>query len=207
MKEKDIIPNQRIGNQLDVSHRVEGKTPEEARMIFDAAVARLLDVNNWERICGPLSAKFTLTNDEGTDVSDKVVPGYYFRIDIPGPGPSAGEGFDWVKVEELEDRRNPADADETVTIRVRPSASPRTDEKDTAHFFDASASSTFRVKREGRTVTAEVHGRNEVPNTHVDRPTDKVRNAVVGAGAVAGVAKPQWASLVKGLLEPPDKKS
>jgi hypothetical protein len=50
-------------------------------------------------------------------------------------------------------------------------------------------------------VTAEVHGRNEVPNTETDKTVDKVRNAVVGLGAITAFSAPQWKSLVKGLLD------
>ena len=56
------------------------------------------------------------------------------------------------------------------------------------------------VKLEDDLISAEVHGRNEKPNTSAENLPDKIRNAVVGIGAVAGFAKIQWQKLVKGLL-------
>jgi hypothetical protein len=200
---KDMIPEQHVGNKLDAVHEYKASSDHEAKQVFNLAAARMLDVNSWEKICGPLSAKFKLTDEDGQPISRDVKPGDHFRIDIPGPGPSSGDGFDWVQVEALEDKRNPSGNEESVTVRVRPSASPSNDNSDTAHFFKEYATSSFRVVRNGSIVRAEVHGRNEVPNTKVETTTDQIRNAVVGAGAVAGAAKPQWKSLVKGLLQKP----
>jgi hypothetical protein len=200
-KEKDLIPEQRVGNKLDTSHEYVATNSSDAGRVFSTAADRLLNVNNWAKLCGPLSANFSLMDERGENVQRSAKTGDYFRIDVPGPGPSSGDGFDWVKVEALEDKRNPDSSEESVTIRVRPSPSPENTERDTAHFFSEDATSSFRVIRRGNVVRAEVHGRNEVPNTDVERNADKVRNALVGSGAIAGISKPQWASLVKGLLD------
>jgi hypothetical protein len=199
--QRDIVPPQRVGNKLDTFHECTAASDEEARNIFTMAATRMLDVNSWEKICGPISAKFRLTDEEGKSLQRPAKPGDFFCIDVPGPGPSAGDGFDWVKVEALDDRRGDSSAEESITMRVRPAPSPENNDRDTAHFFTDDATSSFRVARHGRTVRAEVHGRNERPNTEVHNAADKLRNAVVGTGAVAGISKPQWNSLVKGLLD------
>lgn len=202
--ENNLIPPQRIGNKLDTSHEYVASDAAEARRVFSTAAERLLNVNSWEKICGPLSAKFSLRDERGEFANRTARSGDYFRIDVPGPGPSSGDGFDWVRVEALSDRRNPGSDEESVTIRVRPAPSPENPAPDTAHFFSGDATSSFQVIRRGNIIRAEVHGRNEQPNTDVEKKADKVRNAVVGTGAVAGVSKPQWNSLVKGLLETED---
>lgn len=203
--ENNLIPPQRIGNKLDTSHEYVASDAGEARRVFAAAAERLLNVNIWEKLCGPLSAKFSLRDERGEFADRSARTGDYFRIDVPGPGPASGDGFDWVKVEALSDRRNPASDEESVTMRVRPAASPENSAPDTAHFFSEDATSSFQIIRRGNIIRAEVHGRNEVPNTDVETKTDKMRNAVVGTGAVAGISKPQWNSLVKGLLDTDDK--
>jgi hypothetical protein len=45
-----------------------------------------------------------------------------------------------------------------------------------------------------------VYGRNEKPNLNTKAVIDKLRNAIVGVTAIAGLNKPQWKSLVMGLL-------
>ena len=70
-----------------------------------------------------------------------------------------------------------------------------------AHFYTDEATSNFIVKREGTKVTAGVYGRNEKPNVKTETIIDKVRNAVVGTGAVTAFSKIQWKALVNGLLE------
>jgi hypothetical protein len=199
-KQDRIVPEQHVGNKLDTTHEVSATSREHALAVFDTAVQRLFDVNHWDKICGPLSAVFTLTNERGEDIEAPPRPGFHFKIDVPGPGPSAGDGFDWVQIEAVDDQRNPSSEEESITIRVRPSESPLNNEPSTAHFFDPAATSSFQVKRMGNIVRAEVHGRNELPNVQADRPADKVRNAMVGGGAIAGMSAPQWKGLVTGLL-------
>ena len=91
---------------------------------------------------------------------------------------------------------------EFVTVRVRPAPSPVNEKKDVAHFYSDEATSNFIVRREGKTVTAGVYGRNEKPNVKKsDSVIDKIRNAVVGTGGVSGFAKLHWKALVSGLLK------
>lgn len=198
-------PQQYKGKALDVRATSKLASENEARRLFRQAVARLQHVNRWDKICGKVSAVFQLVSADGQLLEVPAEVGHYFRIDIPGPGPAAGDGYDWVQVEAIEDRRDGAAPEESFTMRVRPSSPPLKSDEETAHFFDASATSTFRVLRRGLEVMAEVKGRNETPNTDVDSLTDKVRNAAVGWGAVAGLSAPQWKSLVKGLLADRDQ--
>jgi hypothetical protein len=195
-----IIPPQNEGSRLDTDHEVKAANEMEAKQLFNLAASRLLDVNCWDELCGPASAVFRLTDDQGNEITGPAKTGNYFKIDVPGPGPTAGEGYDWVKIEAMDDQRNPASNEESVTMRVRPASSPRNSNPDIAHFFSNEATSSFRVMRHSNVVRAEVHGRNETPNTEAKTPVDKVRNAVVGTGARVGMSTPQWKSLVKGLL-------
>jgi hypothetical protein len=126
------------------------------------------------------------------------LPGDYFKIDIPGPGPATGDGYDWVRIEAVEEINNPEV--ESVLVRVRPASNPQNANPDVAHFFSEEATSNFVVQRTGTRVTAEVHGRNEKPNTAAEALVDKVRNTAVAAGAMTAFSKLQWKNLVNGLV-------
>jgi hypothetical protein len=196
----EMVPPNNKGSSLDTEFEVRAPDESEAKKLFALASHRLLDVNSWDKICGPMSAVFKLTDKNGVEINGLAKPGDHFQIDVPGPGPVAGDGFDWVEIEAMDDQRNPTGKEESVTLRVRPSPSPKNKNPDTAHFFSEDATSSFRVVRNGSVVRAEVHGRNETPNTETTSTIDKLRNAVVGTGAKAGMSTPQWKSLVKGLL-------
>ena len=159
----------------------------------------MLDVNNWQTLAGQATAAFQLTDDKGQPVNRKAKTGDHFRIDIPGPGSQSGEGYDWVKIEVVEEEHT-NDSDGQI-IRVRPATNPTNEKTDVAHFFSEEATSTFMVKREGKTVSASVHGRNEKPNTNTETVVDKVRHATVATGAISGFSKIQWKSLVNGLIK------
>ena len=52
-----------------------------------------------------------LINQQGNETNRLAKVGDYFQINIPGPGPAAGAGYDWVEVEAIEDHANPDDED------------------------------------------------------------------------------------------------
>ena len=198
----NAIPEQRTGLKTDVQHEVECKASEQAIVLFNVAKQRLLNVSNWKTICGSPSADFQLTDSSGHNVTRPAQRGDKFRIDIPAPGTHAGDGFDWVEVEEITEQHD--GTNEIIAMRVRPCPNPLTppDENDTADFYTSEATSTFTVKRRGNMVSAEVHGRNEKPNTETHSIVDKARNALIALPATTGLAKVQWSRLVEGWMEP-----
>jgi hypothetical protein len=200
--EEDIIPEQESGIETNTETSVEFNSPEEAKTFYQKVKHRLLHVNDWHRFAGSLTADFQLTDKEGKEVNRAAGKDDYFKIDIPGPGPVTGDGFDWVQVEAIEEKKE--EDMESIAMRVRPATNPNNERKDVAHFFSVEATSCFMAKRENNTVTAAVYGRNEKPNTHTETIFDKARNTAIATGAVTGFSKLQWKSLVNGLVRKED---
>jgi hypothetical protein len=196
-----IIPEQETGAKTDVEESIQLENVEEAKTFFIIVKEKLTNVNRWHQFAGKLSADFHVTDALGNDVSRFAEEGDYFRISVPAPGPAAGEGFDWVRIEKIEDKTGESDESEAFGMTVRPAPNPRDNTDDIAHFFKGTATSSFLVKRDGPIIHASVHGRNEVPNTSTENPVDKARNAVIATGAIIGLSNPQWKSLVKGWLK------
>lgn len=193
-----IVPDNHSGASSDNEFSIQKPDSASAQQLFQVAKSRLLNVNEWHQLSGVASANFQLTDETGIEINRSAKLGDHFKIDIPGPGTITGKGNDWVQIEAIEES---SEGDcEVIAMRVRPTSNPQSSKEDVAHFFSEEASSTFSVTRKGNTVTAAVHGRNEKPNLKADSLLDKVRNAVVGTSAIAGMNKPQWKSLVKGLL-------
>lgn len=193
------IPKQKQGSKMDVV--AEAKFDDEimAKEFYPIARMRLLEVYNWDEICGYGSATFTLLDERGQEVKRAAMEGDYFKINIPGPGSTAGEGYDFVRVEQVQEESSASN--QATSIRVRPCPNPLTEDKDVAHFFKDEATSTFVVNRMGAEVLAEVHGRNEMPNTEAKGIVDKIRNTAVGLGAKVGLSYPQWKVLVRALVD------
>jgi len=200
---EQLLPPQVRGKSTMTSAQVVAGKEADARFVFERATNRLLDVNEWTDHCGALSAGFQLTDDEGEPLKGRAAEGDYIRIDIPGPATNEGRGYDWVKIEKIEQPAVPDSNTGSISLlQVRPCANPQLKDTDAiAHFLEDSATSTFIIEREGRKVTATVYGRNEVPNTAHPGTADKVRNAVVGTMGAIGLSKIQWKALVEGLLE------
>lgn len=201
--ENKNIPQQEKGNHVDIKQESTLHNREAAVQLFEAAKKRLLEVSCWGEIADGMSAKFQLVNAEGQEVGRLAQVGDHFKIHIPGaPSSASGEGNDWVRIENIQDEADETADLQIVSIRVRTASNPQKPESGPAHFFNEEATSTFVVKRNGKTVSAEVHGRNEVPNLHGKGVLDTIRHVVVGVSAIVGFSNQQWNNLVKGLIEP-----
>lgn len=196
---EEHVPKQTKGSEMHALEEKELTTEQEANRFFAVVKERLLDVNNWGTLAKVPVATFSLLDTNKQEVSGEAKEGYYFKIDIPGPGTHNGEGFDWVKVESIVSETG--DDQEYLSMRVRPVSNPNNDNNDVAHFLTDDATSTFQVKRIGKTIYAEEFGRNELPNNDTNSTIDNLRNTMVGWGAKLGLSYPQWKSLVKGLLD------
>ena len=193
-----IVPKQRTGKAIDVAGSLTFHDENEAKAFFSVVKGRLQNVNEWADLAGNLSATFRLVNSDGVEVKRNLEQGDYFKIDIPGPGSKTGDGYDWVQIEEVENKSS-FDSD-SFSFRVRPTENPQNQNKDIAHFYSQESTSTFTVSRKGCTVDATIRDRNTKPNTTADSPVDKVRDSIVGAMGVLSFSKIQWQKLVDGLL-------
>lgn len=194
------IPENSKGRKTDTRSDITLPDSQSAKDCFQEAKKILLNVQAWHTIAGPGSAVFTLTDAAGREVQRELQPGDHFKINIPGPGSGSGEGDDWVKVETVDYQHLPEEDSEFLLLKVRPAANPRNEKKDTAHFFTGEANSYFLIKREGHSVSAEVHGRNELPNAEANSLGDKIRNTFVALGAFLGFSDAQWKSLTDGII-------
>ncbi|TDE14496.1 hypothetical protein [Dyadobacter psychrotolerans] len=194
-----IIPAQQEGDVINAESSVELADSKAAAELFETAKQRLLNVNGWHELAGRPLAHFYLTDATGEEISGPVSQGNYFKIDIPGPGTEAGNGFDWAKVEEVE-LYNWGDV-ESVGIRVRPAANPTGNDPTIAHFYDEESTSTFTVTREQNKLTARIIDRNIKTNSDSEKITDQIRNKVVGFIGMLSFSKVQWKSLADGLIE------
>jgi hypothetical protein len=198
---KSIIPENKKGKHTDIEHSITAHDRNEALAIFKRSVKRMLNINIWHKLAGIASAHFSLTDISGKEIQRLAASGDFIKIDIHGPGPSSGDGFDWVNIETLEDNSNPNGEEESVAMRLRPSKQPGVQSSKAAHFFTKDATSTFIIYRKQNIITSFYHGRNEVLNADTEKITDNVRNFIMGGVALAGVSEMQWTALIKSFLQ------
>jgi hypothetical protein len=202
MSEKNytgLVPKSEDGKEISAEHSVMLDNAAAAKLLYEQAKQRLLYVQNWGKLTGKLIADFQLTDDYGKEVDRLTMKGDHFKIDITGPGSKAGEGYDWARVEEINEVHD-AEID-SIAIMVRPASNPQTPNPDIAHFYSEKSTSTFVVTREGRKVSASIYDRNIEANKETKEPVDKIRNTVVGLGAKEGFSKLQWQALAEALVK------
>jgi len=198
-----IIPPQVSGGHTGATEKVETTYRTNAILVFNAAKKRLFDINNWHKLCGKASALFQLTDSNG-NLLYKSIPdvGNLIRIELPGAPPNTtGGGYDWVRIEEIEDQKDIIKDEEIAGFRVRPVSNPLTKDNEAAHFYTHEATSTFLVIRNKYTVVALERGRNEKSNTKPGSLLNKIRNVGIAFAAMLGLSTPQWKSLVRGVLK------
>ena len=150
------LPAQETGRQTDFTHEKKLETLEAAHGAFQAAAARFLSVSNWHDYAGAGSAKFTLCNNQGIELEVMAEEGFFFSIDLPAPGPDAGDGLEWVMIEKLVSEGGAHTAEEYVLMTVRPVPDPRKAAAEIAHFYKDVSTSTFVVRRDGLLLSAGV---------------------------------------------------
>lgn len=197
---EEQLPPQFTGRQTDFTYEQKYDSLESAHHAFQAAAGRMLSVNNWDEYAGGGSAKFTLCNNQGEPVEVMAEEGCYISIDLPGPGPDAGGGVEWVMVEKLASEGGAHTAEAYVLMTVRPVPDPRSTGETIAHFYTDESTSTFIVRRDGLVVSAGAHGRNESPNNEDVDLHDKIRNTAIALMARIGLSGGQWQRLVNGLI-------
>jgi hypothetical protein len=196
---KEIVPDQQTGKAIYAESSVEMNDEMSAMIFFEEVKKRLGNVNQWDKLVIGLMAKFKIVNNKGKTVERTIRKGDYLKIDIPGPGTHAGEGFDWVIVEELESMSS--QEEEFFAFRVRPTENPLNENPDVAHFYSPDSTSTFTVTRKGNRITAGIYDRNTKPNEDAYIALDKIRDAVVAVAGLVAVSKIQWKKLTEGLLK------
>lgn len=193
------IPEQIEGGFSDIVSEITSETVSEAVFHFKCIKKRFFDINSWELFAGNEQAEFALCDEMGELILSKAEVGNYVRIKIPVLHNLIGGNYDWVKIEVID--TEVSEDTEMVYVRVRPSENPTKKNGKIAHFHKNSATSSFIIKREGKKISCEVHGRNELPNTEHLTLLQKLRNEVVSLGGAVFASKFQWKSFTDGIIE------
>ena len=194
----DLIPKNKGGKENDLSVTAVFDRHEHAVNMFRQAAEKMLTPSIWHKLCGAFGARFELVDAKGKRLDRKAATGDHIKIDLPGPGPTAGDGYDRLKVVLVEYSNE--GKEDRYTMTLKPVPSPLEDTRTVAHFFSGAASSTFVIHRIDNVVVASYHGRNEKPDITTDNAVDDLRNAAVATMAMAGISEMQWQSLINAFL-------
>jgi hypothetical protein len=194
---KKEIPQQRAGKTVDYYKSVSFNLLMQTDRFYDQVKQRLLDVNNWHKISEGPSAKFSIVDADGTNLSKSIEKNDYIKIDIPGPGLPSSKGYDWVQVDQL--INEVTRKTKKIVLTLRPCKDPTNTNNDTAHFFKDIASSSITIEQHNNNVFLHYAGRNEVVNTDNKSSLDNIRNFIIGLATKIGASYPQWKTLIDGL--------
>ncbi|GAB3273035.1 hypothetical protein GCM10027347_45110 [Larkinella harenae] len=158
---------------------------------FARAKEKLFAVESWSSISN-LTARFLLHDSNGKPKpAGRPAVGDYIKIILPGPTPK-----NWVNVVRVIDEERKAE------FTARPCADPNGKSEQTAHFFSASSTSTFRVELRETTVIASQIGQNEQINNQQPQAGDRaVVNTVIAGTGRLFYQRIQWQTLTDYLVD------
>lgn len=190
--------NQQVkGGHHDSVNSINCKSLEESQLLFNQMKKVFLEMNRWDKLF-KRTTEFYVKNVAGQTQSIAVQIGDQVAIKIPGPRNRIGEGFDWVVVKNLEIIEN--NHFQKIIMELQPCTPPK-NSKQIAHFYKDTARNYFFINKEGTKITAEVHGRNEIPNYSNLPLRDKLRNFFIAHGGIFGMSKIQWEVWSKNMLD------
>lgn len=192
LKEIQVVKGEKGKDKIYFSKN-EYKSLGEAKEAFVRSRSKLFDVNQWSKMPG-FSSTFELFHANGSrKLTSNVEIGDYMLINLPGPVPE-----NWVKVTSLISQENLAEF--VVSPSAQPIGKMENGEK-IEHFFSEEASSTFRIKRTGKTLSAYEIGRDESINNEGKQAADREWiNTLIAEGAWLGFQKIQWKNLTDYLV-------
>ncbi|MCQ9633436.1 hypothetical protein MP477_00540 [Chryseobacterium sp. WG23] len=200
MKPKQIqgVPQQKSGGFHDTESRKQFE-PALIPLKFEIVKKRFFSINKWKSYCGDAFAAFKLYDSNAIPIDREPLKGDFIRINIPGPGEAEAKGYDWVEITDIcyyEDNSS-----ESIMVTCKPSKDPENKKSShIAHFYSSKATSTFMIYRDSTYIKTAVYGRNESPNFNAAF-FDIIRNIMVAAGGMMGIAKIQWKQLTDGFLD------
>src|SRR5699024_3282936 len=127
---KNPIPSQYEGKQLDLNAGRDFDTDNAAKQFYQVVKRRHLRAFEWYDIAEIPAATFSLSDENGEEILREMRVGDLIRIDIPGPGSPKGDGYDWVRVDKIDE-----DHGDLFSITLRPTSNPREADEEVAHFF------------------------------------------------------------------------
>ena len=194
-----FVPENKIGAISNSVAALECTDELTAEKVYAHVRDKFTRIQSWEIFAGKEKAHFALTGPSGIERQGFPSEGDHIRIQLPAFRNNAGEGYDWVKIYKVdEDHANQV---QFMKIEVHPTTCPLNAFRCIAHFFDAGASSTFLLLRNGNVVQMSIHGRNETTNRSNNGLMNLIRNFIVSKGGILGGSKLQWQALVNGLIE------
>lgn len=190
----DVIKQIKGGCHDSVEH-LGFESVEDCDNFYDLLIKVFYNISSWSPLFDNVS-EFQMMTFIDTEKVGKAVQGDLVKIKIPGPKSKLGHGYDWVKVEATERREeNGYITDSILLSPYNTSEIPSTN-----HFFTSEAKNYFIIKKHLKGITAEVHGRNEVPNCEGLPILTRLRNFTVAKGGIFGASKIHWKTWCKNIL-------
>lgn len=200
----NTIPGQKTGNYTGATSRHKAESRHSAVVLFHEAKHRLLDINNWGRLCGNEGAEFRLTDEKGELLSEPApVVGNLIRIKLPVGTGKRVNVIKWLRIEKFEHTKDLLKDEELFGFCVKPISNPLDHfKKSSNNSYTTAETNSFLICREGSLLTALEYDINDMPSADTASLFSKLKSYIMAAWVMTGLANPQWKKLLNGIIKP-----
>lgn len=193
------IPGQKTTNHTGATSRHKAESRHCAVVLFNEAKQRLLDINNWGRLCGNAGAEFRLTDETGELLPGSMpVVGNLIRVKLPASANKAG--FSWLKIEKFEHSKDLLKDEELFGFSVKPIKDPTDLFKKNKDVY--TGTNSFLICREGSLLTASEYDINDMESIEAASLFNKIKSYITSVWVMTGLANTQWKKLLNGIIKP-----
>jgi len=193
---QNMIPNQVFEEHAAATAKYKAETRHIAIGLFNEAKHKLLDINNWEKLCGGVAAEFRLTDEKGELLNTYPAIGNLIRIKLPLPANKYQSEFDWVRIEKFESSKDLLKDEEVFGFHVTPVENPFT--KLSKKLTSSEITTTFIIMRKSDSIIAMECERTNKTVSFLN----KMRKLIIASLTMIGFSEPQWKKLVSGIVKP-----
>jgi hypothetical protein len=198
MTENEILRLKHPGD-TSTSEYIRTATRHGALRLFERAKTKLMDVNNWDRLCGNDSAIFKLTDERG-NLLETASPGIgdLVRIELPHSTDERPQ-YNWLRVEEFESGRDLLKDEDIFEFKLKQLPEPLAKENAKTNSHEPTKRLVFLLRRVASRVILIEAGGSSILQAATE--TFKWKNLVNIFSTLFGMPDRQWKRLIKGVLQ------
>ncbi len=193
----NIITEQTTGSHPAATAKYKAESRHLAIGLFNEAKYKLLDINNWERLCDGVAAEFRLTDEKGEQINSLPVVGNLIRIKLPLQSNHATE-FEWARIEKFESSKDLLKDEEVFGFHVKPVKSPLNNSEIKSLYANEVTCSFIILRKSDSIIAMECEKIINKPESFLN----KMRQLIISSLTMIGFSKPQWKKLVSGIVRP-----
>lgn len=160
---------------------IQLENDDNAKIFFEKLKNNLYNVNQWNELKSKEECDFQLCTENGEEKHGFVENGDLIRICLADENQKI-TCFDWVQIENLEEKNYPDE--QIITFNLKPLVSASILDEKVSEKTSEIAVNSFSIRRLRNKIIAEIEEKNEMINLEAINLYHKIRNLFLGSNGI-----------------------